>query len=76
MSSGSFGIVGENGPELAYSGSRDLQIIPGTGTNKAPQVTNHFVMSAPGGQISRQSQSQAGAAVARSLAMASRRNNR
>ncbi len=74
---GQFGIVGDGGgPELAYSGSRDMQIIPnGAIGGKQVNVTNHFTVQGSGGQISRQSQMQAAAAAARSLQQASRRNN-
>lgn len=72
---GQWGVVGENGPELAMAGAKDLSIVPrmpGGGTN----VTNHFTIQSQNGQISRQSQMQAAAAVARSVGQASARNNR
>ncbi len=74
---GQFGIVGDGGgPELAYSGSRDMQIIPnGAIGGKHISVTNHFTVQGSGGTISRQSQMQVAAAAARSLQQASRRNN-
>lgn len=72
--SGQVGLVGEEGPELAYSGSQDMNIVPmkaGGGVS----VTNHFIIQAPSGQISRQSQMQTAAAAARSIGQANRRNN-
>lgn len=76
LAKGNWGIVGENGPELAYSGSKDMQIVPGGSFGAKPlNVTNHFSIQAPGGQIGRASQMQTAAAAARSLQQASRRNN-
>jgi hypothetical protein len=76
ISAGHVGVVGENGPELAYSGARDMQIVPGGAFGgKQMSVTNHFTIQAPGGTISRQSQMQTAAAAARSLSQANRRNN-
>jgi hypothetical protein len=72
--SGKFGVVGENGPELAYSGAANMNIVPAS-SSKAINVTNNFTSSTPGGQISRPSQMQQAAAAARSLQQASRRNN-
>jgi hypothetical protein len=74
--SGKFGIVGEGGPELAYSGAKDLTIIPqDRSMGNDVTVHNHFTVQAPGGTISRQSQMQTAAAAARSLGQANRRNN-
>ena len=73
--SGSMGVVGEKGPELAYAGAKDLNIIPNGGGGKPISITNNFTSAAPGGQISRPSQMQQAAAAARSLQQASRRNN-
>lgn len=74
---GRFSLVGEKGPELAMAGSRDMQIIPGgTSRNSGPTITNHFVIQSQNGQISRPSQMQTAAAVARSVGAASARNNR
>jgi hypothetical protein len=75
LSAGSFGMVGEHGPELVYSGAKDLQISP-TGAGKSVQVTNHFsIQAGPSGTISRASQMQTAAAAARSIGQANRRNN-
>jgi hypothetical protein len=72
---GKMGLVGEDGPELAYSGAANMNIVP-MGSGKAPiHLTNHFIVSAPGGTISRQSQSQIAAAAARSIGQANHRNN-
>jgi hypothetical protein len=72
---GNFGIVGENGPELAYSGAQDMTIVPAGAASKSVSVTNHFTIEAPGGTISRQSQMQTAAAAARSIGQANHRNN-
>jgi hypothetical protein len=72
--SGKFGVVGENGPELAYSGAANMNIVP-PGGSKPISVTNNFTAATVGGQISRPSQMQQAAAAARSLQQASRRNN-
>lgn len=69
-----FAVVGENGPEVAYSGSKDLHISPMGGFGKGVQVNPTFVLSAPGGTITRQSQTQAAAEVARQVSIAARRN--
>ncbi len=72
---GKFGLVGENGPELAYAGdSNNMQIIPAN-SGKNVSVNNSFIVQAQGGRISRPSQMQTAAAAARSLQQASRRNN-
>jgi len=73
--SGQMRLVGENGPELAYSGSKDMQIVPQGPASKQISVTNHFAVQSDNGTISRQSQMQVAAAAARSLSQASRRNN-
>jgi hypothetical protein len=77
IGAGDMAIVGEKGPELAYSGAKDLNIIPngGLGGGKPISVTNNFTSQTVGGQISRPSQMQQAAAAARSLQQASRRNN-
>jgi hypothetical protein len=75
IGSGKYGVVGENGPELAYAGSKDLHIQPMSSAKQAPSITNHFVIAAPGGTISRASQMQTAAAAARSISQANRRNN-
>jgi hypothetical protein len=72
---GKYGLVGENGPELAYAGdSNNMQIIPAN-SGKNVSVSNNFIVQAQGGRISRPSQMQTAAAAARSLQQASRRNN-
>lgn len=75
LGAGQLGIVGENGPELAYGGARGLNVIP---NNKmgGVSVTNHFIVQSSNGTISRQSQNQTAALAARSLQAASARNNR
>lgn len=72
---GQMRLVGENGPELAYSGSKDMQIQPISAGGKKVQVTNHFTVQSQNGTISRQSQMQMAAEAARQLSIASRRNN-
>jgi hypothetical protein len=69
-----WGIVGEKGKELVYSGAHNMNVIPAA-SGKTQNVTNHFTIQAPGGTISRASQMQTAAAAARSLAQANRRNN-
>ena len=75
LGSGSMGIVGEDGPELVYSGAKDMQVIPGAAAARTTNVTNHFTVQSANGQISRASQSQTAAAAARALGAANRRNN-
>ena len=70
MRPGSFGIVGENGPELAFAGSRGATIQPMTGMT----VVNHFNIQAPEGRVSRYTEQQIAAAAARGAARASARN--
>jgi len=71
---GKVGLVGEDGPELAYSGAANMNIVP-MGSGKAPvNVTNHFIIQAPGGTISRQSQAQTAAAAGRSIGNANQRS--
>lgn len=71
---GNLGIVGENGPELAYSGSKDLHISPMGGGKRGVSQTNNFTVQAPGGTITRQSQTQMAAEAARQASIAARRN--
>lgn len=71
---GNYGIVGENGPELAYSGSKDMHIVPGGSSKGGQSITNNFSVQAPGGTITRQSQTQAAAEMARTASIAARRN--
>jgi hypothetical protein len=75
ISAGTVGLVGENGPELAYAGAKDMHIQPMSAASKTQQITNHFVIQSSGGQISRASQMQTAAAAARSISQANRRNN-
>ncbi|HEY4969202.1 MAG TPA: hypothetical protein VII35_04805, partial [Steroidobacteraceae bacterium] len=73
---GKFAVVGEQGPELAYSGAKDMTIIPqNRSMGDQVAVHNYFTVQAPGGVISRQSQMQTAAAAARALGQANRRNN-
>lgn len=74
---GHWGTVGERGMELAYAGSRDLNIVPMSkdGGGGSTVIQQHFHIQAPNGSVSRQTQTQIGAAAARSLAMSNRRNN-
>lgn len=74
LGAGKWGLVGEAGPELVYSGAQNMNVVP-AGQGKQTSVTNHFVIQAPGGTISRASQMQTAAAAARSLEQANRRNN-
>jgi hypothetical protein len=75
LDAGKVGLVGEAGPELVYSGSQNMNVIPSGAGGKQVSVTNHFTIQAPGGTISRASQMQTAAAAARSLEQANRRNN-
>jgi hypothetical protein len=74
LGAGGVGLVGESGPELVYSGSQNMNIVP-AGQSRPVSVTNHFTVQAPGGTISRQSQMQTAAAAARSIGQANHRNN-
>ena len=72
--SGKIGIVGENGPELAYSGSKDMQILPKSSSEgRGVNIVNHFTIHSPNGTISRASQMQVAAAAARTLGQANQR---
>lgn len=75
LDAGKIGVVGENGPELAYGGARGLQVIPNNKTGGV-SVTNHFVVQSDNGTISRRSQSQTAALAGRTIQQASARNNR
>ncbi len=68
LKAGQFGVVGENGPELAFSGSRPMQITP-TGT--APITVNMHIQT-PDVQNFKQSQSQIAADMARAVDRARR----
>ena len=63
LKAGQFGVVGERGPELAFSGSRPMQISP---NNSAP-VTINMNIQTPDIQSFRQSQNQITADMARSI---------
>lgn len=63
LKAGQFGIVGERGPELAFAGSRPMQISP---NNSAP-VTVNMNIQTPDVQGFRQSQSQITADMARAI---------
>lgn len=75
LGSGKIGLVGERGPELIVGAAGGTNVMPNGQTGGSVNVTNHFVIQAPGGQISRPSQMQTAAAVSRSVAEANRRNN-
>jgi hypothetical protein len=72
LGAGQWGVVGEKGPERAYGGRTGLTIQPNGG---GATVNNHFVIQAPTGTVSRQTQMQVAAAAARGAARASERNN-
>ena len=67
---GKFGIVGENGPELAFAGNSPLNIMPG-GAGVAP-VTINMNVNTPDVRGFKQSQSQIAADMARSIERARR----
>lgn len=67
---GQFGVVGENGPELAFAGSSPLNIMP-NGMGAAPVTVNMNVQT-PDVQSFRQSQGQLAADMARSIDRARR----
>jgi hypothetical protein len=75
LDAGKVGLVGEAGPELVYSGSQNMNVLPSGAGGKQQHITQNFTIQAPGGTISRASQMQTAAAAARSLAQANRRNN-
>ena len=70
LSPGKFGVVGENGPELAFAGSSPLNIMP-NGMGAAPITVNMNVQT-PDVQSFRQSQGQLAADMARSIDRARR----
>jgi flagellar biosynthesis chaperone FliJ len=77
IGAGKVGVVGENGPELAYSGAKDMHIIPNGGAGQQPlQVINNFMTTSPNGTISRPSQMQTANNAATQLSIAARRNGR
>ena len=68
LKAGQFGVVGENGPELAFAGSHPLQIAPNGGS----PITVNMNVQTPDVQSFRQSQSQLAADMARSIDRARR----
>lgn len=66
---GQFGVVGENGPELAFAGSSPMQIMPG---GMAAPVNVTMNIQTPDVRGFRQSQSQIAADMARSIERARR----
>jgi phage-related minor tail protein len=68
LKAGQFGVVGENGPELAFAGSHPLQIAPNGGS----PITVNMSVQTPDVQSFRQSQSQLAADMARSIDRARR----
>lgn len=73
---GGMRLVGEKGPELAYAGNANMNIVPmSQGKSTVIHLTNVFqVPPGPGGTISRPSQMQQTAMVGRALQQATRRN--
>lgn len=65
-------VVGERGPEMFVPNTAG-KIVPNH--KMGGNVTNHFVIEAPNGSVSRQTQMQVAAAAARGVAQANRRNN-
>lgn len=74
--SGQIGLVGENGPELVMGAAGGTNVIPNGQSvgGSSVHVTNHFLIQAPNGQISKPSQMQTAASVGRSIQQAVRRN--
>lgn len=58
-----FGVVGERSPELAFAGSRPMQITPNTGS---PVTVNMNIQTPDAGSF-RQSQTQIAADMARAI---------
>lgn len=71
---GKIGLVGERGPELIMGAAGGTAVTPNHALGGVT-VNNKFIIQSQNGEISRPSQMQTAAAVSRSLAMASRRNN-
>lgn len=69
---GSSYLVGEHGPEM-FTPNVSGNITPNSAMGGS--ITNNFMISAPNGQVSRESQMQIAAAAARGLASANKRNN-
>ncbi len=63
LKAGQFGVVGERGPELAFAGSRPLNISP----NQSAPVTVNMNITSPDVQGFRQSQTQIAADMARAI---------
>lgn len=63
LKAGQFGVVGERGPELAFAGSRPMQIAPNTGS---PVTVNMNIQTPDAGSF-RQSQTQIAADMARAI---------
>lgn len=70
LKAGKFGVVGENGPELAFAGNSPLNIMP-NGAGAAP-VTINMNVHTPDVRGFKQSQSQIAADMARSIERARR----
>jgi hypothetical protein len=70
---GSVGIVGENGPELAFGGRSGMTIEPSMAGGGS--TTNYFTIQAPEGRVSRATEMQIAAAAARGAQRANVRNN-
>lgn len=73
---GGYAVVGENGPELAYAGSRTVSIQPMDKSAKAGgNVTIHNTIQAPNGTISKQTQAQMAGQAGRQVSMALKRRS-
>lgn len=70
---GQIGMVGERGPELAFGGRSGMTIAPME--KGGQQITNHFMIQAPDGRVSRSTELQIAAAAARGAQRANLRNN-
>lgn len=71
LAPGQFGVVGENGPELAYAGNAPMHITPGAGMAASP-INVTMNVQTPDVRSFRQSQSQIAADMARSIERARR----
>lgn len=68
LPSGKLGLVGDQGPEFVVGAAGGSNVIPnGKLGGDSVNVTNHFVIQSQNGMISKPSQAQTAAAVARSL---------
>jgi hypothetical protein len=73
---GQWGIAGENGAERIYGGRTGVTVRPAEKQGGGmTSVTNHFVIQAPQGSVSRATQQQIAAAAAKGVAIAGARNN-